>query len=51
MNNFSLFSLSPIDGRYYKDTLILKDIFSEYAFFKFRIMIEITWLKKLSCIH
>ncbi|CAL4320660.1 adenylosuccinate lyase [Buchnera aphidicola] len=50
MNNFCLTAISPIDGRYHKNTSILKNIFSEYAFLKFRIKIEICWLKKLSSI-
>lgn len=50
MNYSDLLSISPIDGRYKKKTLMLKNIFSEYAFFKFRIKIEIAWLQKLSLI-
>ncbi|CAL4320591.1 adenylosuccinate lyase [Buchnera aphidicola] len=50
MNDFSLLAISPIDGRYYKNTRRLKKIFSEYAFFKFRVKIEIKWLQKLSSI-
>lgn len=50
MNNFSLSAISPIDGRYHKNTLMLKNIFSEYGFLKFRVKIEIRWLQQLSCI-
>ncbi|MCW5197248.1 adenylosuccinate lyase [Buchnera aphidicola] len=47
MNYFNLYAISPIDGRYGKEILELKNIFSEYAFLKFRIIIEIRWLQKL----
>ncbi|QCI27178.1 adenylosuccinate lyase [Buchnera aphidicola] len=50
MNNFFLLAISPLDGRYYQQTLILQNIFSEYAFLKFRLKIEIQWLKQLSLI-
>ncbi|MXP67447.1 adenylosuccinate lyase [Pantoea sp. Aalb] len=43
-----LTAVSPIDGRYGDKINSLRDIFSEYGLFKFRIKIEIYWLKKLS---
>ncbi|XBC38941.1 MAG: adenylosuccinate lyase [Buchnera aphidicola (Melaphis rhois)] len=43
----SLTAISPIDGRYSNHTTKLRDIFSEYAFLKFRVKIELLWLKKL----
>ncbi|XBC40975.1 MAG: adenylosuccinate lyase [Buchnera aphidicola (Nurudea yanoniella)] len=43
----SLTAISPIDGRYSNHTSKLRDIFSEYAFLKFRVKIELLWLKKL----
>lgn len=43
-----LTAISPIDGRYYKQTLSLKDIFSEFGLLKFRVQIELNWLKQLS---
>jgi len=48
MNLSNLTAISPIDGRYEKKTLFLRSIFSEYALLKFRIRIEILWIKKLS---
>ncbi|QCI26738.1 adenylosuccinate lyase [Buchnera aphidicola (Thelaxes californica)] len=48
MLNFEFNTISPLDGRYYKDTFILRDIFSEYALIKNRIKIEINWFIKLS---
>ncbi|WP_343153120.1 adenylosuccinate lyase [Buchnera aphidicola] len=46
----NLMAISPIDGRYFKETFFLKEIFSEYAFLKFKIKVEINWLIKLSTI-
>ncbi|WP_343192780.1 adenylosuccinate lyase [Buchnera aphidicola (Taiwanaphis decaspermi)] len=45
-----LTAISPIDGRYNKQTKKLKNIFSEYIFLKYRIKIEILWIKKLSSV-
>ena len=39
-----LTSISPIDGRYRDSTNELADFFSEYAFIKYRIKIEVFWL-------
>ncbi|WP_343192362.1 adenylosuccinate lyase [Buchnera aphidicola (Formosaphis micheliae)] len=44
----NLTAISPVDGRYEKITIPLRNIFSEYALLKFRIKIEIHWIKKLS---
>ncbi|CAL4321565.1 adenylosuccinate lyase [Buchnera aphidicola] len=44
----NLTAISPIDGRYGEKTFFLRSIFSEYALLKFRIKIEIDWIKKLS---
>ncbi|URJ25423.1 adenylosuccinate lyase [Candidatus Blochmannia ocreatus (nom. nud.)] len=43
-----LTAISPIDGRYYKQTTHLRNIFNEFNLIKFRLYIEIHWLKKLS---
>jgi adenylosuccinate lyase len=40
----SLTSLSSVDGRYYSSTKVLRPYFSEYAYFKYRLHIEITYL-------
>ncbi|WP_420021892.1 adenylosuccinate lyase [Blochmannia endosymbiont of Camponotus nipponensis] len=40
--------ISPIDGRYYKQTDSLRNIFSEFSLLRFRVQIEIHWLKKLA---
>ena len=39
----SIFNISPIDGRYNKKTNSLNTLFSEYAFFKQRVIIEIKY--------
>ena len=40
-----LLNISPIDGRYKSKVVALEDYFSEYALIKYRLYIEITWLK------
>lgn len=40
-----LLSISPIDGRYKDKVLNLENYFSEYALIKYRVFIEISWLK------
>ena len=43
MNKICIFNISPIDGRYYNLTEDLNILFSEYAFIKQRIIIEIKY--------
>ena len=43
----TLMSISPIDGRYRKATEKLSEYFSEYAYIKYRIIVEIKWLEKI----
>ena len=40
-----LLNISPIDGRYKNKTKELENYFSEYALIKYRLFIEISWLK------
>ncbi|MBT3311863.1 MAG: adenylosuccinate lyase [Desulfobacteraceae bacterium] len=40
-------ALSVLDGRYWKNTRELRDIFSEYGLIKHRVFVEIQWLKFL----
>ena len=42
-----LSAISPIDGRYSKKTQLYKNIFSEYGLIRYRVLIEIKWLKSL----
>lgn len=44
----ALTALSPIDGRYGEKTQELRSVFSEYGLLKYRVYVEINWLKKLS---
>jgi adenylosuccinate lyase len=44
----ALTAISPIDGRYHNKTDSLRPIFSEYGLFRFRIQVEIEWLKALA---
>lgn len=40
-----LLNISPIDGRYKSKTETLNNYFSEYALIKYRIFVELSWLK------
>ena len=44
----ALTAISPVDGRYQNKMEALRPIFSEYGLFRYRILVEIEWLKKLS---
>lgn len=44
----TLYSISPIDGRYYDKVKNLSQYFSEYAFMKYRVRVEILYLLALS---
>ena len=44
----SLSAISPVDGRYRRQTENLDQYFSEFALIKFRVEVEIKWLISLS---
>jgi len=44
----ALTALSPLDGRYGSKIAALRDFFSEYALIKYRVIVEIEWLKALA---
>ena len=44
----ALTALSPLDGRYGSKTAALRDFFSEYALIRYRVIVEIEWLKALA---
>ena len=44
----SLTALSPLDGRYHEKTAALRDFFSEFALIRYRVRIEVEWLKALA---
>ncbi|MBK8055371.1 MAG: adenylosuccinate lyase [Saprospiraceae bacterium] len=41
-------SVSPLDGRYHQATAVLSEYFSEYALIKYRVIIEVEYLKALA---
>lgn len=43
MNNFELYTISPIDGRYWRQVSDLKNYFSEYALIRYRVVVEIEY--------
>ncbi|MGH1538536.1 MAG: adenylosuccinate lyase [Gammaproteobacteria bacterium] len=48
MNSSSLTNISPVDGRYANKTENLQHIASEYGLIKYRVIVEIAWLKQLA---
>ena len=43
MNNHPLMAVSPVDGRYSRQTEPLREYFSEYALIKYRVRLEIEY--------
>lgn len=41
-------ALSPLDGRYHAKTSALRPYFSEFALIRYRVIVEVEWLKALS---
>ena len=48
MDLTTLTAISPIDGRYAARTEALRELFSEYALIKHRVIVEIRWLQHLA---
>jgi adenylosuccinate lyase len=48
MNFDTLTAISPVDGRYFDKTKPLGEIFSEFGLIKYRVLVEIEWLKTLA---
>src|SRR6185503_18105561 len=44
----ALTALSPLDGRYQSKVAPLRALFSEYALIRFRVQVEVEWLKALA---
>ncbi|MGB4922632.1 MAG: lyase family protein, partial [Candidatus Nitrotoga sp.] len=44
----TLTALSPLDGRYHSRTNSLRTYYSEFGLIRYRVLIEIEWLKALS---
>ncbi len=45
---FTLTAISPVDGRYARQTEPLRPYFSEFALIKYRVFVELAWFKALS---
>ena len=43
MENYSLLAVSPVDGRYARQTESLREYFSEYALIRYRVRVEIEY--------
>jgi len=48
MTQFSLTTISPIDGRYADKVSALRPIFSEYGLIRYRVLVEVRWLQALA---
>ena len=48
MNFSPLTNISPVDGRYANKTENLQNIASEFGLIKYRVIVEIAWLKQLA---
>ncbi len=48
MDLSALTALSPLDGRYADKAAALRPLFSEYGLIRYRIIVEIAWLKRLA---
>ncbi|MCP5352680.1 MAG: adenylosuccinate lyase [Chromatiales bacterium] len=44
----SLTAISPVDGRYGRQTVDLRPIFSEYGLIRHRVLVEVRWLQALA---
>jgi adenylosuccinate lyase len=47
MSEFQLTALSGVDGRYANKCDKLKPFFSEFGLIRYRVLVEIAWLKKV----
>ncbi|PTN11088.1 adenylosuccinate lyase [Nitrosomonas aestuarii] len=48
MSSSPITALSPLDGRYQQKVAALQPFFSEFALIRFRVQVEVAWLKALS---
>lgn len=51
MEEFQLTALSGVDGRYSRKCEALKEFLSEHGLIKYRVFVEIEWLKYLAKIE
>ena len=50
MSLTSLNAISPIDGRYARQTRLLAPYFSEYGLIRYRVIVEVRWLQQLAAL-
>jgi adenylosuccinate lyase len=43
----TLTAISPVDGRYARQSHELREYFSEYALMRYRVFVELEWFKRL----
>ncbi|KQK21957.1 uncharacterized protein LOC100825138 [Brachypodium distachyon] len=48
LDTFCMMALSPLDGRYFRFVKDLMPFFSEFGLIRYRVLVEIKWLLKLS---
>lgn len=51
MSEFQLTAVSGVDGRYASKCDKLKPFFSEFGLVRYRVLVEIAWLKKVLSIE
>lgn len=47
MSEFELTAISGVDGRYSGKCASLKQYFSEFGLIRYRVLVEVEWLKKV----
>ncbi|KAM0875201.1 hypothetical protein ACQ4PT_036897 [Festuca glaucescens] len=48
LDTFCMMALSPLDGRYFRFVKDLMPFFSEFGLIRYRVLVEVKWLLKLS---
>uniref|UniRef100_A0A453I844 Fumarate lyase N-terminal domain-containing protein n=1 Tax=Aegilops tauschii subsp. strangulata TaxID=200361 RepID=A0A453I844_AEGTS len=48
LDTFCMMALSPLDGRYFRFIKDLMPFFSEFGLIRYRVLVEVKWLLKLS---
>ncbi|XP_047090431.1 adenylosuccinate lyase-like [Lolium rigidum] len=48
LDTFCMMALSPLDGRYFRSVKDLMPFFSEFGLIRYRVLVEVKWLLKLS---
>lgn len=46
----TLTNLSPLDGRYRRQTDALRSVFSEFGLIRYRVLVEVSWFRHLSAL-